>query len=293
MKLSQIRLITKKYVQHPRYHQRGSTKMDDFWMTAKLYSNGEKSESLCLPCNKDTYPMLKLFCTRATMAFVCSWLAVSNACANPTYNPTDAIKQKVKKFNSLAFSAYEADKLHAAVKYYSLAAGYGEPSALYNVAVMRIQDETQRPSLNTAINMLERSGNLGFANAQFMLGSLYETGLAIGPKRKSLQKSFDWMLKAAEQGHPDAILAVGTAYFLGRGTTLDYSNAAQWYTKAAQLGDAAAQYLIASMHESATGVPKDLEAALAWYVAAARQGDLAAREKSKYITELLAKERSS
>jgi uncharacterized protein len=242
---------------------------------------------------KNAYPRLKLFCLRVTVVFISTWLVASNVYANPTYRPSDEIKQKVKRFNSLAFSAYQADNLQAAAKYYSLAAHYGEPSALYNVAVMRIQDETKRPTLNTAVNMLERSAKLGFANAQFMLGSLYETGLAIGPKRKSLQKSFEWMLKAAEQSHPDAILAVGTAYFLGRGTSLDYSIAAQWYTKAAQQGDAAAQYLIASMHESATGVPKDLEVALGWYVAAARQGDLAAREKSKYITELIAKERSS
>jgi TPR repeat protein len=47
------------------------------------------------------------------------------------------------------------------------------------------------------------------------------------------------------------------------------------------------------MYENANGVEKNLEIALMWYVAAARQGDVAAREKSKYLTEIIAKERQS
>jgi uncharacterized protein len=195
--------------------------------------------------------------------------------------------------NDQAFKAYERNDLPAATKYYAQAAKLGERSALYNLAVMRIRDEIRTPNLKLAVKYLEKSADLGFAEAQFMLASLYESGIGIGNRRKSLERSFDWHRKAAEQGHTDAALAVGTAYFLGRGVALDYSKAAIWYTKAAQQGDSAAQYLIASMYESATGVQRDLEAALAWYVAAARQGDVVAREKSKYIAELLAKERQS
>jgi uncharacterized protein len=207
--------------------------------------------------------------------------------------PSKAVSTKAKALNDQAFAAYQGNDVKMSYKYYAQAAKLGEPSALYNVAVMRIQNETKQPSVNEAVKMLRASATAGFSPAQFMLASLYETGMTIGPEKKSLQKSYEWYLKAAEQNHPDSTLAVGTSYFLGRGTTLDYSKAAYWYTKAAQQGDPAAQYLVASMYESATGVVKDLEAALAWYVAAARQGDIAAREKSKYITELIAKERQS
>jgi uncharacterized protein len=195
--------------------------------------------------------------------------------------------------NDQAFKAYERNDINAALKYYSQAALQGERSAMYNVAVMRIRDETKKPSLKKAVRYLEKSAELGFAEAQFMLASLYESGIGIGDKRKSLSQSLQWHLKAAEQGHTDAALAVGTAYFLGRGTALDYAKAAVWYTKAAEQGDSAAQYLIASMYESATGVQRNLETALGWYVAAARQGDVVAREKSKHISELIAKERQS
>jgi uncharacterized protein len=224
--------------------------------------------------------------------FVLTLLTTSVAQGQPS-NVSKLVSEKAKGLNAQAFAAYESNDIKASYKFYAQAAKLKEPSALYNVAVMRIQNETKKPTLSEAIKMLQTSALAGFAPAQFMLASLYETGMAIGQEKRSLEKSYVWYLKAAEQNHPDATLAVGTSYFLGRGTVLDYTKAAHWYLKAAQQGDAAAQYLVASMFESATGVPKDLQTALEWYVAAARQGDIAAREKSKYITELLAKERQS
>jgi uncharacterized protein len=213
--------------------------------------------------------------------------------STPYAEAADNVKAKVRALNNAAFDAYERGDLRAAYSNYDKAAKYGEPSALYNIAVMRIKDEVNRPNMSLAIKSLTRSAELGFAPAQFMLANLFETGLGVGEKRKSIPKATVWYLEAANQGHPDACLAMGTAYFLGRGTRLDYSEALRWYTKAAEFGDVAAQYLVASMYENANGVEKNLETALMWYVAAARQGDVAAREKSKYLNEIIAKERQS
>jgi TPR repeat protein len=47
------------------------------------------------------------------------------------------------------------------------------------------------------------------------------------------------------------------------------------------------------MYENATGTSKNLDTALMWYIAAARQGDVAAREKSKYLNEIISKEKQS
>jgi uncharacterized protein len=238
-----------------------------------------------------------------SILLLCGLIATSQALAlqrpaalaavTPYSEAADGVKAKVRALNSAAFDAYEKGDLRAAYSSYGKAAKYGEPSALYNIAVMRIKDEVNRPSMGLALKSLTRSAELGFAPAQFMLANLFETGLAVGEKNKSISKATNWYLEAAKQGHPDACLAMGTAYFLGRGTRLDYSEALRWYTKAAEFGDVAAQYLVASMYENANGVEKNLEIALMWYVAAARQGDVAAREKSKYITEIIAKERQS
>jgi uncharacterized protein len=211
---------------------------------------------------------------------------------------SERVKAASRAFNSAAFSSYEKGDLQGAFRNYTRAAKLGEPSAMYNVAVMRINDEINRPSLTQAHRTLKRSAELGFAPAQFMLATVLESG-GSPPNKTNVNKSkaitdaVHWFEKAAQQGHPDASLALGTAYFLGRGTTLDYSKALHWYTQAAEFGDVAAQYLVASMHESATGTSKNLDTALMWYIAAARQGDVAAREKSKYINEIISKEKQS
>jgi uncharacterized protein len=203
-----------------------------------------------------------------------------------------------KAFNSAAFSAYEKGDVESAYRNYTQAAKLGDASAMYNVAVMRINDEVNQPSLAQAHRTLKRSAELGFAPAQFMLATVLESAGSVSSKKplsrlKAITDAVSWFEKAAQQGHPDASLALGTAYFLGRGTKLDYTQALLWYTKAAEFGDVAAQYLVASMHESATGTSKNLDTALMWYIAAARQGDVAAREKSKYLNEIISKEKQS
>jgi uncharacterized protein len=223
-----------------------------------------------------------------------SLTCVFDACAGQSlYASTQA-----KSFNSLAFKAYEKDDLQSAYRNYTKAAKLGEPSAMYNIAVMRINDEVNRPSLKQAHRTLRRSAELGFAPAQFMLATILEssaggqTNMPLN-KAKAIAQAVEWFEKAAKQGHPDASLALGTAHFLGRGTQLDYPKALRWYTQAAEFGDVAAQYLVASMYENATGTSKNLDIALMWYIAAARQGDVAAREKSKYLNEIISKEKQS
>jgi uncharacterized protein len=205
---------------------------------------------------------------------------------------------RAKTFNSAAFKAYEKDDLQSASRNYEKAAKLGEPSAMYNIAVMRINDEVNRPSLKQAYITLRRSAELGFAPAQFMLATVLESRAGTKTnnsmnRAKAINQAVQWFEKAAKQGHPDASLALGTAHFLGRGTDLDYAKALRWYTQAAEFGDVAAQYLVASMYENATGTSKNLDAALMWYIAAARQGDVAAREKSKYLNEIISKEKQS
>jgi uncharacterized protein len=219
-----------------------------------------------------------------------------------TFSPIEAqgveTISRTRALNATAFSAYEKDDVNGAYRNYAKAAKLGEPSAMYNLAVMRINEEVKRPSLAQAHKTLRRSAELGFAPAQFMLGTILESESTSSnskpiTKNKALAQAVNWFEKAALQGHPDASLALGTAHFLGRGTNLDYAMALRWYTQAAEFGDVAAQYLVASMYENATGTSKNLDTALMWYIAAARQGDVAAREKSKYINEIISKEKQS
>jgi hypothetical protein len=54
-------------------------------------------------------------------------------------------------------------------------------------------------------------------------------------------EAFNWYLKAAEQGHPNAQYNLGVIYAKGRGIKPDIEEAKKWYRKAAEQGDENAQ----------------------------------------------------
>ena len=227
-----------------------------------------------------------------SVALVLTLGAVWPACAANAQSPqpSSSRESEVSRWNRDAFAAYERDDLPLALSLYQKAARAGDPSAKYNLAVMRVRDETTRPSLDDALRLLRESASAGFAPAQFMLGSMLDAGQFV---TRSSAEAARWFGLAAKQGHPDAALALGLQYFLGRGVAQDYALAARWYRQAAEADDVAAQYILASMYEQGLGVAADLESALLWYTAAARQGDVAARVKAKALVERMARERES
>ena len=78
-------------------------------------------------------------------------------------------------------------------------------------------------------------------------------------------------------------MSLATQYFLGRGVSQDYKQAANWYELAAAQGDLGSCYVIASLYEQGTGVPQDLERAQGWYAQAAARGDLRRRNQGARI----------
>jgi uncharacterized protein len=103
------------------------------------------------------------------------------------------------------------------------------------------------------------------------------------PGRRELALAHRWYEAAAQAGSVDAQVAMGTAYFLGRGRPKDMTMALQWYREAARGGDVGAMYITASMYEHGDGVDTDLRLARYWYEQAARLGDEAAPGKLKEV----------
>jgi len=229
-------------------------------------------------CRALRAPALRAACT-AGVAIAVTGAALAQAPAAPVDN---------LERTAQAFVAYEEGRIEDAQRLYLLAASAGDARAAYNVAVIRLGQDTDHPSEAEALGYLEASAQAGFALAQHMLASLHERGWFVP---RSQEAAVRWYRLAAEQGNADAQLALATQYFLGRGTTRDYREAARWYEKAAEAGDAGAQYIIASMYENGTGIEVDDDKALGWYGAAARQGDIAADLKAKALAGRLARER--
>src|SRR5262245_34314975 len=73
---------------------------------------------------------------------------------------------------------------------------------------------------------------------------------------------------AADGGDAEAQTVVGEIYEKGLGTTPDYARAAEWYRKAADQGHARAQFNLGALYEQGLGVDKDALNALNLYRAA-------------------------
>ena len=83
---------------------------------------------------------------------------------------------------------------------------------------------------------------------------------------------FGWFMRAAAQGHRQALNMVGRCYELGWGVVVDMARAAECYRVAAARGLPEAMYNYATRLALGEGVAEDKAAALAWLRKAAARG---------------------
>jgi hypothetical protein len=73
-----------------------------------------------------------------------------------------------------------------------------------------------------------------------------------------------WYRKAAQQGNADAQNLLGHLYETGEGVPQDLAQAALWYRKAADQGNAPAQRSLAKVYEVGHGLPQNYAEAYFW-----------------------------
>ncbi|ORY31131.1 hypothetical protein BCR33DRAFT_685228 [Rhizoclosmatium globosum] len=116
---------------------------------------------------------------------------------------------------------------------------------------------------NTLIEALIPAAEADDRRSQFQLAEAYS-------KRNNTERANHWYVKSANQGYPDAQVALGIQV-----ESQDPVKAAQWYRKAADQGNAAAQYRLGLCYRSGAGVPRD-------YVEALRLFRLSADQKNAF-----------
>ena len=84
-----------------------------------------------------------------------------------------------------------------------------------------------------------------------------------------------------------AFYEMGEKYYYGRGSRLDYAEAAKWYRKAAEQGNSDAQYSLGHMYLFGLGVRQNSQDAANWFLKAALQGNTKARRRLESITPSL------
>ena len=158
----------------------------------------------------------------------------------------------------------------------------------------------QAPTAST--QELIKKAETGDAQAQFRLGSAYETGQGVGrdageaekwyrraaeaglaeaqnsvgsilQARGQFTEALPWYEKASNQGHALATNNLAYLYDLGRGVTQDRRKGFELYSKAAELGWAEAMWNLANMYGAGQLGHVDLVAACTWTVRAQRFAD--------------------
>ena len=85
-----------------------------------------------------------------------------------------------------------------------------------------------------AFELLKPMGEKGNAEAQCLIGNMYDLGLG---RESNALKAVKWYKKSAEQGYGVASNNLGTIYYSGReGIVRNRAKASEWYQKARQQG---------------------------------------------------------
>ena len=107
-------------------------------------------------------------------------------------------------------------------------------------------------------------------DAQFELGSSFQKGA--GGFSKNLTKAAEWLEKAANQGHKEAMFNLGLLYRSGEGVKQDDARSAQLFRAAADFGHAQAQFELGQCYEKGCGVKQSEAEAIQWYRRAGGNG---------------------
>lgn len=139
------------------------------------------------------------------------------------------------------------------------------------------------PDEGYALELYRKAANLRHAPAQYRLGTCLEFGL-LGCKEDPVT-ALKWYAKAADQGLPDAELALSHWYLTGTPATAlgdpdaeqnyilkpNEEEAFNWARKAAERGHPKAQYTLGYYFEEGIGCEADFGQALLWYRRSAEQ----------------------
>lgn len=160
------------------------------------------------------------------------------------------------------------------------AAESNDPEALYRLGKLHLRKNTEVPFDEAkGLGLVRKSAELGFAPAQeefgrYYMHNYYDFG-------KNPEAAVQWWQKAADQGYPDSLWSLASAYngTLKGGVREDPKKAFALLTSAADQGHRLAQVDLAHLYSEGRGVERDFEKAFQLYLKAAEQGDEQAQRK--------------
>ena len=160
----------------------------------------------------------------------------------------------------------------------------GDHEAELQVGLWTLDSALRPAQYREAEQWLHKAAEAGVAEAQFRLGTLYQSGRVPDPGNTN---ALSWFQKAAAQHHVGALFNLGSMYGTGQGVTRDLQAAVRYFREAAELGDAYAQFNMARRYAEGQGMPTNLVEGWKWYALAELGGITSAHEAKKALESQL------
>ena len=141
-------------------------------------------------------------------------------------------------------------------------------------------------SASKALDYLKKAGQAGHVEALYMLGEVYQNGIEV---EKDLNHAFGYYLMAALKGEKKSQYQIGRLYYAGRGVPQDYENALKWLGRSANQGYVLAQQELANIRLNNPKIINPLDA-YAWFsILAAYNSDDVGTQAASMRDMILAK----
>ena len=185
---------------------------------------------------------------------------------NETLRNYDQATELYKKAASLGDKkATKASKKVQDTAKYIKDADSGNPEAQYQ-AGLAYKKSSDNVDLQRAFDLISKSANQGYAQAQFTLGEMYEKGDFV---RQDYDQAISWYEKAASHNILQANTCLGDIYY---NVKRNYAKAREYFVAPAKKGDPKAEYYIGLMFELGQVTQMNYGQAIEWYNKAAEQG---------------------
>lgn len=146
---------------------------------------------------------------------------------------------------------------------------------------------TEQSATPSAVVWYRELANKGDMEAQYNLGTVYETGFGVAVNYKQAAK---WFMKAADKGQVLAQLKLGILYYLGKGVPESSIKGDKWIRSAAKNGNELARQLQNKVLAPDIAVDMDVKSVVEQVHKALANGDIYANEKLIQILAKLAQE---
>lgn len=157
-----------------------------------------------------------------------------------------------------------------AIQFYQRAADLNDPYSQYMLSEFYRLGFGVEQNLQASVDWFYRADNISDnARGKYQVAMHLANGIGFAADEA---RAFEWLMMAANQKYPKALVTLGDWYSQGFYVPKDYTQAHNWYQKAAVQESPEAQYNVALLYYNGQGVEKNLETAFSWFEKAAKSG---------------------